>query len=183
MRFSEKWIPLRDGRTALLRAPRPDKAEAEETVEYLRTASGETEFLSFYPEELPFTPESEQKYLQTNLDAPNTMMIVCEVDGKMAGNCQLVFFTKQKEAHRAVVMIALLREFWNLGIGSAMFSEMIAAAREKNVEQLELCYVEGNERAAALYRRMGFEVMAVHPDAFRLKDGSMRSEVFMRRKL
>ena len=174
MRFSEKWIPLRDGRTALLRAPRPDRAEAEETVGYLRTASGETEFLSFYPEELPFTPESEQKYLQTNLDAPNTMMI---------GNCQLVFFTKQKEAHRAVVMIALLREFWNLGIGSAMFSEMIAAAREKNVEQLELCYVEGNERAAALYRRMGFEVMAVHPDAFRLKDGSMRSEVFMRRKL
>ena len=50
MIYKAHSIVLKDGRSATLRAPR--ESDAEEMLEYLRTASGETEFLASYPEEL-----------------------------------------------------------------------------------------------------------------------------------
>ena len=64
-----------------------------------------------------------------------------------------------------------------------MFRELIEAAQRRSVHQLELEMIEGNERALALYRKMGFEVMAEHPDAFLLKDGSTRKAIYLRRIL
>mgnify|MGYP001519394669 CR=1 FL=1 len=156
MIYKTRSITLKDGRGAILRAPR--ESDAEEMLEYLRTASGETDFLASYPEELKFTAEGERAYLKNNLDSPNTMMLVCEVDGKIAGN-------------------------WGLGIGSALFREMEREAREHGTAQLELEMIEGNDRALALYRSAGFETMAEHPDAFRLRDGTSRAAVFMRKVL
>ena len=49
--------------------------------------------------------------------------------------------------------------------------------------QLELEFVEGNERGYALYKKMGFEVIGVRPDAFRLKDGTLLKEYMMIKKL
>lgn len=74
MIYKTRGIVLKDGRSAILRAPR--ESDAEEMLEYLRTASGETEFLASYPEELKFTAEGERAYLKNNLDSPNTMMLV-----------------------------------------------------------------------------------------------------------
>lgn len=108
-------------------------------------------------------------------------MLVCEVDGKIAGNSQIVFMSSLKTRHRAAVMIGLLREYWGLGIGSALFREMEREAREHGTAQLEM--IEGNDRALALYRSAGFETMAEHPDAFRLRDGTSRAAVFMRKVL
>lgn len=136
MIYKTRSITLKDGRSAILRAPR--ESDAEEMLEYLRTASGETDFLASYPEELKFTAEGERAYLENNLDSPNTMMLVCEVDGKIAGNSQIVFMSSLKTCHRAAVMIGLLREYWGLGIGSALFREMEREAREHGTAQLEL---------------------------------------------
>ena len=135
MIYKTRSITLKDGRSAVLRAPR--ESDAEEMLEYLRTASGETEFLASYPEELKFTAEGERAYLKNNLDSPNAMMLVCEVDGRIAGNSQLVFMSSLKTRHRAAVMIGLLREYWGLGIGGALFREMEREAREHGTEQLE----------------------------------------------
>ena len=65
-----------------------------------------------------------------------------------------------------------------------MFREMIEVAQRRDgVHQLELEMIEGNDRALALYRKMGFEIMAEHPDAFLLKDGSTRKAIYLRRIL
>lgn len=182
MIYGQKDITLRDGRRAVLRAPREE--DAQELLEFLRTACGESDYLASYPEELSLSPESERQYIKNTLDNPNGMMIVCTVDGHIAGNCEIIFMRSLKTRHRAAVMIGLMRRYWSLGIGSALFSELIAAARERpGVRQLELEMIGGNDRAFALYRKMGFEVMAEHPDAFILRDGSTRSAVFMRKVL
>ena len=82
-------------------------------------------------------------------------MIICLVDGKHAGNCSMQFHDKIKVRHRGEVAIALLQEFWGMGIGTVMFEEMIRLAREYGASQLELGMVDGNERGLALYRKMG----------------------------
>lgn len=89
-----------------------------------------------------------------------------------------------KTRHRATVAIALLREFWNQGIGTRFFQELIYIAEENdNIIQIELEFVEGNSRARALYEKMGFRITGVKPNAIRLKDGTLLNEYSMVRKI
>ena len=177
MRFPEKEIPLKDGRIAVFRSPVP--SDAEEMVEYMRRTAGETEFLLRTPEEVTMTAAEEEAYLNRIAESEYDCMIVCRVNGKLAGNCQLSRHNKRKNAHRADVMIALLEEFWGLGIGTAMFQEMIGLAANWGLIQLELEVIEGNSRAIALYEKMGFITVAATPNAIRLPDGTMLKEFLM----
>ena len=54
----------------------------------------------------------------------------------------------------------------------------LAESRE-GVMQIELEFVEGNARARHLYEKMGFRITGVHPNAIRLKDGTMLNEYTM----
>ena len=183
MVFQETEFVLKDGRRAVLRSPREE--DAEEMLRFIIKASGETEYLMKYPEEYDeFTLEQEKEFLREAVCSQDRMMIACLVGGRIAGNCQVSFRTGMKDRHRSSVAIALLREFWNLGIGTRMFEEMIRTARERDVVgQIELDFVEGNSRARNLYEKMGFRITGVKPDAIRLKDGSFVNEYMMIKRL
>lgn len=183
MVFEEKEFKLKDGRNALLRSPSVD--DAEDMLQFIIKASGETDFLMKYPEEFAeFTLDQEKAFIQEDYDNENGMMITCFVNGRIAGNCQISFRTGKKDRHRASVAIALLQESWNLGIGTRMFEELFQIARERgDVRQIELDFIEGNRRARGLYEKMGFRITGVKPDAIRMKDGSFVNEYMMVKKL
>lgn len=179
MLFAQKTITLKDGRTAVLRAPAPE--DAAPMVQYLKDTAAETEFIMRYQEEVTMTPEREAAFFEHLNASPFDMMIVCEVDGAIAGNCQINFGNKIKTRHRASVAIGLTKKYWNLGIGTAMFNEMIAVARtHEGTRHIDLEFIEGNSRARALYEKMGFRIIGVKPDAIMLRDGSLRNEYLMR---
>lgn len=179
MVFKEKEFKLKDGRNAFLRSPSAD--DAENMLQFIIKASGETDFLMKFPEEFAeFTLDQEKAFIQEDYDNKNGLMITCFVDGRIAGNCQISFRAGKKDRHRASVAIALLQEFWNLGIGTRMFEEMFQVARERgDVRQIELDFIEGNKRARGLYEKMGFRITGVKPDAIRMKDGSFVNEYMM----
>lgn len=177
MRFSEKEICLKDGRTAQLVSPTPNMAQ--EMLRYLRDTCGETPYLLRTPEECDMTLEDEATFLQSIADSENDVMILCLVDGRIAGNCCLSRNVRLKTRHRGSIGIALYREFWGLGIGSAMFRELIALAESWGLLQLELDVIEGNDRAVRLYEHMGFSIAGVTPNAIRLPDGTLRNEFRM----
>ena len=129
------------------------------------------------------TVEQEETFIERINQSENNYMILCLVDGRHAGNCSMQFHDKIKVRHRGEVAIALTKEFWGMGIGTFMFEEMIRLAREHGKTQLELGMVDGNERGLALYRKMGFRMYGELPNAFRQKDGTMRSEILMVRDL
>lgn len=181
MLFEEKKITLKDGTEATLRSPRIEDAAA--LLDYLKTTAGETEFVLKYPEECTMTIEQEERFLQSIIDSPTNVMILCEVDGKLAGNCSMSMKSRIKVRHRASVAIALYKEFWGKGIGTALLGELIEIGKQQGLMQLELEYLEGNERGRALYEKMGFKLVAERPDAYCLKDGTMRKEYIMMKKL
>ena len=181
MVFAEKTIFLKDGRRAVLRSPL--SSDTEQLVKYMKQSAGETEFLLRYPEECLETVEEEATFVERTASSDDRLMIVCFVDGKIAGNCMISFNNRIKTRHRAELAIGILREYWRLGIGSAMFEELIRVAKERGVLQLELDYIDGNDRAKGLYEKMGFRRVGVKPDAIRLKDGTMRDEISMVKKL
>ena len=181
MLFDAKTITLKDGRTAILRAP--EVSDAAEMIDYLRDTAGETHFLIRTPEEVTMTVEAEEAYLEQIRASDTNVMIVCEVDGVIAGNCQIVRKRRMKSCHRADVMIALRRAFWGLGIGSRMFEEMIAIAHAWGVMQLELEFIEGNIRGRALYEKFGFRIVGLRPNGTRLPDGTLLHEYIMVKEL
>lgn len=174
---------LKDGRTALIRSPKDEGIQG--VLDYLYVSSGETEFILRYPEECKkYTYDGEKALFDRINNAENEAMLVCIVDGKVAGNCQITWSTGMKTRHRASVAIALLKEFWNQGIGTRLFQELIAIAEEnEQILQMELEFVEGNSRARALYEKMGFRITGVKPNAIRLKDGTLLNEYSMVREI
>ena len=170
---------LKDGRHALIRSPKDEDIQG--MLDYLYISAGETEFILRYPEECSkYTAEAEKALFDRINASDNEAMLVCLVDGKVAGNCQIVWKTGIKTRHRATVAIALLKAYWNQGIGTRMFREMIRIAEDNpNILQMELDFVEGNTRARALYEKMGFRITGVRPNAIRLKDGTLLNEYSM----
>ena len=161
MRFPEKEITLKDGRKCILRPTSPDLAE--EMIEYLKVTSGETPFLLRYPDEVNYTPEGEKEILGRLLDAPDSAM--------------------RKICHRCSLAIALYKEYWNLGIGTAMIGYLTELAKQIGYRQIDLEVVAENTQAQALYRKCGFTESGRRINALRFDDGSFHDEILMYKSL
>ena len=183
MIINDIWFTLKDGRKALLRSPKEEDIQG--MLDYLVQSAGETEFILRYPEECgKYTAEGEKALFDRLNASDSDAMLVCLVDGKVAGNCHVTWSKGIKTGHRAAVAIALLKEYWNQGIGTRLFQEMIRIAEEnENILQMELEFVEGNTRARALYEKMGFRITGVKPNAIRLKNGKLLNEYSMIREI
>ena len=183
MILEDKWITLKDGRQAVIRTPKEEDIEG--MLNYLRVSAEETEFILRYPEECSkYSYDGEKKIFAEWAASENDLALVCLVDGEVAGNCQIRINTNLKTRHRASIGIALMKKYWNLGIGTKFFEEMIDFAKEKpGVMQLELEFIEGNTRARALYEKMGFRIYGVRPNAIKLKDGRLLNEYLMSKEL
>ncbi len=181
MYFEAKTINLKDGRSCLLRSPQLE--DVEEMLAFLRETAAETHFLLREPEDVTDTIETERIFIQRVLDSDTQLMIVAQVNGKLAGNCGLNFKTYSKIKHRCEIGIGLLKEFWGLGIGFALFEEMFTASRARSCTQMELKVIEGNQRGLALYQKTGFQLTGTIPNAIRLKDGTLLDEYIMVKEL
>ena len=160
MKIDDFEFTLKDGRTAIIRSPKDEDIQG--TLDYLYKSAGETEFILRYPEECAkYTAEAEKALFDRMSASDNETMLVCVVDGVVAGNCQVT---------------------WR--IGSRFFRELIRIAEaNEDITQMELDFVEGNTRARALYEKFGFRISGVKPNAIRLKDGTMLAEYSMIREV
>lgn len=183
MKIDDITFTLKDDRKAVLRNAR--ESDAQGLYDYLLKSAEETHFILREPEDcFRYSVEGEVDVIHDTLENPYQLMLVCDVDGVIAGNCQIDFYGKIKLHHRANIGIALIKEYWGLGIGSKMFETMIQAARDYGgITRLNLDVAEENERALALYKKFGFEVMCRFPDAMMLKDGTYIAELKMTKKL
>lgn len=183
MIIQEFEYTLKDGRKALIRSPQEEDIQG--MLDYLYKSAEETDFILRYPEECSrYTPEGEKELFERMNNSSNEAMLVCIVGGKVAGNCQITWNNRIKTRHRASVAIALLKDYWNQGIGTRLFQELIRIAEEnENILQMELEFIEGNTRARALYEKMGFRITGVGVNAVRLKDGTLLNEYHMIREI
>ncbi len=182
MLFEPIEITLKDGRKLTLRPPQ--RQDAQRLLDFRIITAGESDFLMNYPEELAGYSMEKQLAFIERMQLSEDFMAVAEIEGRIAGTCQISFNTRLKTKHKAGIGIAILKEYWGLGIGTAMFREMLAQAEKRDgLLHIELEVMEGNGRAMALYKKFGFETVAEIPDAIRLKDGTMLKLITMTRKI
>ena len=178
MRFPARSITLKDGRACVLRPTAPEDSEA--MIAYMKQTAAETPYLLRYPDEVQFTLEGEREILGRILEDPGSVMMVAEVDGRVAGNASVSGIgTKRKILHRCSLAIALYQAYWGLGIGTAMIGYLTELARQIGFAQIDLEVVAENTQAIALYRKCGFVETGRRVRALRFDDGSFHDELLM----
>lgn len=176
-----KTIRLRNGQDAVMRSPLASDADA--LLRSMKICVEETDFLHRYPEEFVETTEQEVRFIESVNASQHQLMIICLIDGELVGHCEMSLYKRMKMAHRAVVALAIIKKYCGIGIGTAMLREMVEIAKEKGLMQLELEYIEGNERGRHLYDKLGFVEVAEMPKAIRLKDGTFLKKYWMVKEL
>jgi ribosomal protein S18 acetylase RimI-like enzyme len=82
--------------------------------------------------------------------------LVAEDQGRVVGWCDIRRETIPVYAHVGHLGMGMLPAYRGRGIGERLIRASIDAARSAGFERIELSVYAANERAAALYRKVGF---------------------------
>lgn len=178
MIFEEEKILLKNGGLCTFKSPGSE--DAEEFLEFLKVISGETNFMTRYPEEVTYTIEEEQKLLEDQRNKSNCLSISGVIDGKIVANGTITCLQENiRFRHRAGFGIGIKKEFWGLGIGSIILENLINRAKDMGFEQIELGVISGNKRGISLYEKYGFQIYGIRKKSFKYKDESYGDEILM----
>ncbi len=174
-----KIVLLKDNRECCLRNGCEEDGQA--VLENFNLTHSQTDYLLSYPEENSFDPEKESGFLKKKSESGNEIEIIAEVENRIVGTAGIeAMGTKYKVRHRAEFGISVAREFWGLGIGSALMKACIECARNAGYEQLELNVVGENKRAISMYKKAGFVEFGRNPKGFKSRVAGFQELVYMR---
>ena len=175
-------VQLKNGAELLLR--NGDAADGADLLAVFNQTHAETDFLLTYPDEITFTVEKETEFLKEKAEDPRSIEILAFLGEKLVGSAGFdVVKSVAKVKHRADFGISVLKEYWGLGIGSALTEACIECARAAGYTQLELDVVAENAAAIALYKKHGFVEFGRNPRGFLLRNGEYQELVNMRLEL
>ena len=146
---------------------RASPTDAAEILEYLKIVGSETDNLTFGKEGLPFTAEDEESYIAKIQSSCDDIMLVAKNNGKIVGTASLTRFPRRM-SHRGDFSVSVLKNYWNMGIGSRLISSILDFAKENHFEIIDLQVRSDNAGAIHLYEKYGFEKIGTHPAFFKI---------------
>jgi RimJ/RimL family protein N-acetyltransferase len=172
----------KDGTKVVFREPRPDDSKA--LMDFINGFVDQERSGLLISKRTNI--REERKWLGARLSeikAKKTVMLLVERDGRIVGNCD-VSRRMWKEAHRAVLGIALSKEIQGKGIGEKLIGRVVRLAkrRMKGLERIDLQVIDYNDRAKRLYKKVGFVKVARMPEAVK-EGGEYYAEDWMVMKL
>ncbi|MBQ9543529.1 MAG: GNAT family N-acetyltransferase [Clostridia bacterium] len=175
-------VPLKNGSACELR--NAEGKDAAAFLSYFIQSHGETDYLTTYPDETEQDPGKVAERLQIKAQSASDAEILALVDGKVAGSAGIGMLSdRDKLRHQAEFGISILKEYWRLGIGTALTKACIDCAKKAGFLQLELEVVAGNNAAIRLYEKFGFIEYGRNPRGFRTRERAWQETVLMRLEL
>lgn len=177
MRIQTKEYIL-NGKTIILRSPEPE--DAQTFLDVRIKTSAETYNMARYPEEMENTIDKIPTMLAQTIESDVEFLIGAFDGDKMVGCVGVAKYGSHiKYRHKLGLGISILQEYCNGGLGTAMLEYAIESAKKTDIEQLMLGVYDDNERAQALYKKVGFIEWGREPRAFKHKDGTYHDEIQM----
>ncbi len=178
MRIEETTYISSNGKKVVLRSP--ELSDAKDLLEYLVKCAGETDYLERYPEEINITPEEQNFHISKHLEDEKSFEISAFADSKLVANGTIYCIRgNMKTKHRAGYGIAVLKDYWDFGIGHMLTKCCLYHAKKLGYEQVELEVVADNKRAVHVYEQHGFKICGTIENAEKLKDGTYRDLLMM----
>lgn len=150
-----KVIPLPSGKELRIRLGKGSDAQA--FVDFLHQIAGESDNLTFGPNEITVKPDEQVETIQKMNDAPNQLFLVAEVEGTMVGNLTFRGGARPRTQHAGEFGVSVLKEYWGFGIGRALIEFLLDWAKDSTViRKINLRVRSDNESAIHLYKKLGF---------------------------
>jgi len=135
----------------------------------------ETLFLLLEPGERDTSAEALAGHLDSVARSGNSVVIVAEIGGDLAGYVELADGSFRRNRATAQVVIGVVAAARGKGIGAGLLRQATDLAGRHG---LELTVMAHNRRAAELYQRMGFSVEGQRAECL-LVDGRFVDELYM----
>ena len=182
MKFGPITVKDKLGRDIILRNAEP--SDAEDLIKYLKVTTAETPYLIREPDEVTITIDQEKNFIQGRINSDRELMLIATIDGKHIGNCSLMGIGGYRRyRHRCDVAIALYQEYCGTGIGKLMMETVLDVARKCSYEQAELEVIASNDKAFAMYEKLGFKKYGEFPGNIKYADGTYVNAYWMMKKL
>jgi RimJ/RimL family protein N-acetyltransferase len=134
-----------------------EASDASDVLAFRKAVADETEFLMGAADEIRRDITQQAEHLQTTLLSPVDLLLLAQVDGRVAGLAGLEGSRLRRFAHGVTLGMAVGRDFWRLGLGRALLETLLLWADTRGVVRIALEVVETNTPAIRLYESLGFE--------------------------
>lgn len=150
----------------------------------LNTLDVETDVMMYEPtERRQRTSIQELKQdIQTNVINGNDFLEIAIENDKIIGYMRAERGRFNRIAHTAYIVVGILKDYSNRGIGTAFFQDLNQWASEHGVIRLELTVECHNKAAKHLYEKNGFQIEGLRRKAM-LVEGNFIDEYYMAKLL
>ncbi|MEK4348843.1 GNAT family N-acetyltransferase [Paenibacillus sp. FSL P4-0184] len=132
--------------------------DAEALLRLQHQLDQESKFMLLEPDERQSSLNQVKEMLETFASADTSILIGAEVDNHLIGYISVRGGSVRRNRHSAYIVIGILRQYQGQGIGTGLFKELDAWAKNTEIVRLELTVMTHNELAMSLYIKNGFEI-------------------------
>lgn len=151
-----KEIKLKNGKTAILRSP--IKEDAQAMIDYLNIIGGESDFITFGKNEFSMSVEAEQDYIERINSMDNSKNVLIIIEDEIVGIASITSVQKERMKHNGTLGISIRKKYWDIGLGSEIMNYLIDWAKSNKItKKINLLVREDNIRGVKLYEKFGFE--------------------------
>lgn len=151
-----KEIKLKNGKTAILRSP--IKEDAQAMIDYLNIIGGENDFITFGKNEFSMSVEAEQDYIERINSMDNSKNVLIIIEDEIVGIASITSVQKERMKHNGTLGISIRKKYWGIGLGSDIMAYLINWAKSNKItKKINLLVREDNIRGVKLYEKFGFE--------------------------
>lgn len=162
-----KQLKLKSGKPFTVAEACP--GDAEEILHYLNAVGGESDNLLFGKDDFQMPLERERGFIESVAKDEKSLMLLGRADGMIVSVSSLSGFSaRERIAHRAEIAVSVRKEYWNLGIGTAVMRELMDYARSHGIEVLQLTVRADNFAAVHVYEKLGFEKVGLYKRYFKI---------------
>jgi RimJ/RimL family protein N-acetyltransferase len=145
----------------------------------LNIIGGESDNLLFGANEMDFTLEQEEQFIESMNSSTTSALFIGTVDGRIICAGSLSTPYRERISHRGDVAMSVLKEFWRFGVGTYLMHEIIEFAKKSGkLEILHLGVKADNLSAIKLYEKIGFREIGRVPKFFKI-NGKYYDEILM----
>ncbi len=137
------------------------KSDVDKYINLLYQLDDETDQMMLMPDERTTSTDDVLSMIKDHIHH----IWAAESKDEFVGYITAVRGNYIKNRHTAYVVIGILEDYRNQGIGKKLFAEVEKWATNNGVLRLELTVICDNKPAVSLYRKVGFEIEGTRKNA------------------
>ncbi|MFJ3387418.1 GNAT family N-acetyltransferase [Lysinibacillus sp. NPDC086135] len=154
--------------------------DAEALLEIQKEVLAEETYLITTIDEFQRTIDEQREWIQAKITNERETIFIAQYQGEIVG--WLVFQSPQRKrlAHTGTFGMMVLNKYRGLGIGKRLIEKLLEwAENNPYIEKISLGVFSTNERAIALYKKMGFVEEGRKTNEIKLQDNKYIDDILM----